>query len=1045
MKKNPVEVIKFSPIQKEKIDYKSAKKLQMKLSKMKDLPNENVRNRIKRVDNKGTSIAVPPLQNISSEGLLPLQIANWLIYNHLDKLNYRLSLSYIQSELFMSTNPENMFSVYDILDLLGISRDSNFYRNFIMEFSMMDHKGVLYSLLRHCVKQHIMKSFSDVEVQVNTLKETKTISEKLHEIDEAFKERQKNLRETLQIQDTNKTKTKLERNDMLEILKKIEIENIKKAEQLHYQNELEHATSRIQMEFETKFQLLKEEHDQCQMEIEKKRKLEQLEIKQLKDELLKEIERLQNYEEKMNNELEKKKNQLDIEEQLISEKKNDLKVKEYEIEKRLLQITSRDDENLDISEKSRNIEKKYEKLKDLEIKIHDDSKRLKEEKIQVNKIMNEFEELKPKFFDLELSLKSLEEKYHVVLKQNHHLSEKIQSMADYATVKSELLYTKKELQNVKQHFMEILNETRQDLFNSYNKNFQQWWKEQKSIQNSSNKETVVENLWKEQQTLLEKKLENLHNKFVTRNDEQQEEIQDLKNSVQNLQVKLMQNVRTADSIPSTQTQSNATYALSKPSNVFTIPSWKKSDDTDQALPSSVQGDYHHTFKLQHSNPYRLYKSHNFDKEKSFKFISEARKRIDHLQNEAEALEKKYGEHLQANANLYLTMPSSLNSLFDTEYSSFPNIRKFNSYSHLRSYKNEYKTRHLTENIQLSSIYASSPIIIPKTSTATKIDLMQKNFKSFTLNANSSQLQSSEDKLKFIEEKDRDNRIDESIHVLTKKVSDKVLNKMKKVENEDTSTKIETKSNFVEKQESPIETEESIKDAIDVESTEKQKEMTEISKRNESSSEVVLSLKKSNEKSVQENFSQQESNRTDIKQAEVSEKIHDVSPEKTYQFSSYIIDLDAKWKETKETEEAVKEISLGSNVSQNDKKENSDVSPIHKIENDDNQFSKGSSPQHTIENIDSIKSLNADSELNKISDSKEAELPSELKSEEKEVKGMTFEIAEPASKVEMSENIDIDQNGSSKRSGDTDFPSDNSDLNISAGSADKVPGNDDSDW
>ncbi|PRD29154.1 UNVERIFIED_CONTAM: Ofd1 [Trichonephila clavipes] len=337
--------------------------------------------------------------------LLPLQISNWLVYDHLLRQGFQYTLSIFVTEANFPTNPEKLLGACDILVLLGLDSNSSEYKSICQMCSSKKAQDLTHSLLVAVIK---------------CLFDLTTREGKYNEISD--------IKEQKDAYDTNKEALVQERTFDSE-----------SAEFKMSDSVLKKRKGSLELSLHDHVQVIKEEKEK--------------EIQALRLKLLQELDRLHSQDRKQRLEMEQLQSDLHKEKEDIFNKEEKLRQKELLLDKEFENKLERKTRELETDF----ISKIHMKEKDLEIfqrKLNEKELRLNEMELNLANQRENSAALKREMEDMKQTYTSLQKKYSNLLDENTNLLKKFESMSDYAVLKGDLETKSKEVAGLLQKLEE---------------------------------------------------------------------------------------------------------------------------------------------------------------------------------------------------------------------------------------------------------------------------------------------------------------------------------------------------------------------------------------------------------------------------------------------------------------------------------------------------------------------------------------------------------------------------------------------------------------
>lgn len=565
------------------------------LFKVAELPTNKIENEFSDAEAKKT--------------LLPLQVSNWLVYDHLKRQGYDYSLSTFVTEASVSF-PEKLLSLRDVLDLLGFKSDSEESETITEHYVHCKHGSFLHSLLLCVMKQHKKHNHNlfDLHCKENKFKDNTVLTTDGNSI---------------------AVHQQLYQNGSWS-------EPQNKEPRL---NLLDESQNHLEMHQQKLYQMLQSEKEG-----------QQNEVQRLRQKLLSELDRLYEHEQQVRLELEQRKNRLTREQELLDVEKNKLRAKELELEKHASHIETENEKSYLIKEQhlSASLKKKEEEFAELEDRLRQQEHRLNEERQIFNNQKRELEDLRNQLQQSKKNYQHIQNEYSALLAENAVLKKKMENATDYEHIKIDLLNYLKETESCKMEIKEIKERSEAEkhvLLNTV-KNLEEQLRICLQKANSVKDVGISavtshfqdESMWNEQKGRLEQELsetKQLYHDVLEKLQEQNEDIQDLHLSIHVLHDEISHPTNKGKHPPKAQDQ-NSHPVLPPP------PISGPDNNRPAQLQRTLSPHTQHQYNAQYSGlfyPSRVVQ--RTAKEDPYTFISEAKKRIRDLEQEAQAVKEKY--------------------------------------------------------------------------------------------------------------------------------------------------------------------------------------------------------------------------------------------------------------------------------------------------------------------------------------------------------------------------------------------------------------------
>ncbi|XP_054710959.1 centriole and centriolar satellite protein OFD1-like [Uloborus diversus] len=609
------------------------------------------------------------LQNFDKM-LLPLQVSNWLVFDHLLRQDHQYTLSTFTSEAKLSS-PEKLLTACDILRLFGLQNTDSAYRIISRKYVTFDEKGVLNSLLLAVVKSIFEipnKSFRLNELLNET--EVKNIESK---------ENSDNKNRNCQI--NNRTRT-----DDSPLTEKTSFT-------LHqYPADNKHSEST----FHEQLQLIKNEKEK--------------EVQKLREKLLEELDKLRAMQlelEHEKNDLRRQRTSISHDRDMFQEKKMMLE-KEFEskFQKELMEIEDDFKSQLHLKETENDGLQILITILMVGLPDMKTSKKLFELEVDLRSYKERCSDLEKHLTDQREMYKVIQEKYSSLLEENIKLQRNFEGMSDYSIVKDELNIKLKENIELQNKLKEAVknSEIEKQKSNAILKDLEQKLKtkdpELLQAQKELNftKETLhkQETFWDRERKKLEQELQNskqMYNTVFLRLEEQREDIQDLHKTIHFLQYQI-----------------SNTFSVNK--TKYEMPEMQHKYTTVESTRKGIQD-------LRTKNIKSLGDFASKYCENSLNFISEAKDRIDKLEKEAEMVKDKYSflfsntthqtdlKYMDLNSTVPKTSFGNINSLPTNSYMSSTNFHLPSNYFD-NLVKNEMSFLNLKTATNIKRMVSNSP-------------------------------------------------------------------------------------------------------------------------------------------------------------------------------------------------------------------------------------------------------------------------------------------------------------------------------------------------
>ncbi|GFT77290.1 hypothetical protein NPIL_242162 [Nephila pilipes] len=509
--------------------------------------------------------------------LLPLQISNWLVYDHLLRQGFQYTLSIFVTEANFPTNPEKLLGACDILVLLGLDSTSSEYKNICKMCSSKNAQDLTHSLL-----VAVIKCLFDLTTREGKFSE---------------------------ISDTNKLK------DIYDSKKEVPME--------------ERTFDSGSVEFKMSDCILKKRkgslelslHDQVQVIKEEKEK----EIQALRLRLLQELDRLHEQDHKQQLEMEQLRNELQREREEFFNEKEKFRQKEFLLDKEYENKLERKTRQLEADF----IVKIHAKEKDLETfqkKLNEKEQRLNEIELNLSNQRENSVTLKREMEDMKQTYTSLQKKYSNLLDENTNLLKKFESMSDYAVLKGDLETKSKDAASLLQKLeeshkqaekeKEALLENTTKLQMKLKTNESELLEAQRQLNLNRDTLHMEEAIWHKERRKLEQEAQSSREMYQTvlhRIEEQKDDIQALHRTIHVLHYQL--------------TDKSSRNTVRVEPFISQRSSFKISDM------SKRESEVFRINRNMNNSPPKY-------RENSLKFIEEAKDRINKLQQEADTLQSK---------------------------------------------------------------------------------------------------------------------------------------------------------------------------------------------------------------------------------------------------------------------------------------------------------------------------------------------------------------------------------------------------------------------
>ncbi|GBN41928.1 hypothetical protein AVEN_186009-1 [Araneus ventricosus] len=342
--------------------------------------------------------------------VLPLQISNWLIYDHLLRQGYQYALSIFVTEANFPSHPEKLLAACDILILLGLDSTSPEYKD-ITQMCSTSNAQFTHSLL-----VAVIKCLFDLTTREGRFSETNEEKETQEESEQRFLAHEKNL---------DLVSSELKESDKV----------------------LKQRKDSADLSLHDQVLLIKEEKEK--------------EVQQLRHKLLQELDRLHSQEHKQQLEIEQFRNELQREKDDLFNEKEKLKQKEFLIDKEYENKLEKKTRELETDFISK-IHAKENEQEILQQKLHEKEQKSNLLEMNLSNQRESYISLKREFEDMKYLHTTLQTKYSNLLDENTNLLKKFESMSDYAVLKGDLETKSRELKNLQLEFEEYHKKTEKE-------------------------------------------------------------------------------------------------------------------------------------------------------------------------------------------------------------------------------------------------------------------------------------------------------------------------------------------------------------------------------------------------------------------------------------------------------------------------------------------------------------------------------------------------------------------------------------------------------
>lgn len=424
-----------------------------------------LRNRIALELHAKASFKSEKSQNYGSSGSLFLHVSNSLIMDHLKQYPYTQSV-FISESL---TDPEKVYSVEDILQLLHINPDAKLYQKLLKMSKQSENvKGFLWSFLLNLAGSY---GYSTMDSSVQTddcqWQQLCSIDEKLLDVERAqlqkFNEHSKGTNMSLEakvlsFQRKYEAQKRVELKTEMERFRSTELANMRLEEKEKYQSEIENARKEYEVYYQQKLKDLATREEDILGRSSKEKQLFDKEAFEERQKLLNEMQLLKEREMEMKKNHEIALRSVDMQEEKLQLKAEQLKFKEESMkdiedryEMRLNDEISRVKYDLQQQEKmgaeslqSQQLQLKEEKLnfqfqKDTFLRWKEQAERLKDENQQLNLAL----------MTAKQANSSWNQKYEM-------LAEQYKKVEDYGQIKSENILIQRDAELLKKKIEELL-------------------------------------------------------------------------------------------------------------------------------------------------------------------------------------------------------------------------------------------------------------------------------------------------------------------------------------------------------------------------------------------------------------------------------------------------------------------------------------------------------------------------------------------------------------------------------------------------------------
>ncbi|GIX80857.1 lisH domain-containing protein [Caerostris darwini] len=512
------------------------------------------------------------------KNVLPLQISNWLVYDHLLRRGFQYTLSIFVTEANFPTHPEKLLAACDILILLGLDSNSSEYKSITQMCSTSNTQKFSHSLLVAVI--NCLFDLTTKEGRFNEISEIKDKRESHHE------------EEMPKISVQNRT---------------LSLDSFDKKSD----NILKLNKESLELNLHDQVQLIKDEKEK--------------EIQKLRHKLLEELDRLHAQDRKQQLEMEQLRNEMQKEKDELFNEKEKFKQKELLIDKEYENKLERKTRELE----SDFITKLHTKEKDLNVlqqRILEKDQRLNLLELNLSNQKENFLNIKRELEDMKLIHTSLQNKYSNLLDENTNLLKKFESMSDYGVLKGDLERKSKETVNLLRELEELRKHSekeKESLIENIRKletklriKEPELVDAQKQLDLTRDTLHMEEAVWHKERRKLEKEVQSsreMYQTLIQRIEEQKEDIQALHRTIHILHFQL-----TDKNVQNTA----RTELFSSNKSSFKVPDITRREPEIFRISRGIN-----------ESPPKY-------RENSLKFIEEAKGRISKLQQEADFLQNK---------------------------------------------------------------------------------------------------------------------------------------------------------------------------------------------------------------------------------------------------------------------------------------------------------------------------------------------------------------------------------------------------------------------
>ncbi|XP_033631543.1 oral-facial-digital syndrome 1 protein homolog [Asterias rubens] len=403
------------------------------------------------------------------EGSLMQRASNSLVADHLRRCQYEYSLAVFLPE--SETSKDKMFTVRELLQMLGIYPESKLFRNVTENMRGYQPKGLLWQLL--CVLISTQGRSHDVGIQVdNAPSHVNSIEKKLTAVDELFDNADGYHEGTthglqaklLSLQRKMEAQAKLDITTEIIRFKESEGKRIELQEREKYRREMAKERKEMERTYQAKGEALQERERSTVERLQKHQEMVERETYSQRQSLLDELQTLKKKEAELKREADLNKRAMMLEEGRRKDIEESLKIREASLatieetyeKKYKTQIRQNDaEQQVKLSERLQDIERREARLR--EGKSH-----LERESELQSSLKEELQERKSRVAELEVLYQQARFESVAVSKRNEVLTERLRDMVDYQSIKEDNAVLKHDLDRDKRRLNELLHEQKKE-------------------------------------------------------------------------------------------------------------------------------------------------------------------------------------------------------------------------------------------------------------------------------------------------------------------------------------------------------------------------------------------------------------------------------------------------------------------------------------------------------------------------------------------------------------------------------------------------------